>query len=142
MSMERKGDICLAEREDVRNSIRNSTSTKRKTYINMNPNLISPKIYTNGNVPEYQRIEFSRFRLSSHNLRIETGRWSRIARENRFCSCEMNAVQTEDHVALECPLTADLRRAYNISFTCLVELFENCTSQTIAYIYKVLKLMG
>ena len=34
-------------------------------------------------VPEYSRKAFTRLRLSSHKLKIETGRWSRIPKEAR-----------------------------------------------------------
>ena len=46
-------------------------------------------------VPEWQRIAFTRFRLSSHRLRIETGRWSRLPREQILCDCGANEPQDE-----------------------------------------------
>jgi len=61
-------------------------------------------------IPEIYRISFTRLRLSSHRLRIETGRWSRLPRENRLCPC--GAVQDERHVLENCPLTQQLRDSH------------------------------
>ena len=65
-------------------------------------------------VEERKRISFTRFRLSSHNLKIELGRWSRIPRENRLCAC--GEIQDELHVAIKCPKTDELREKYEDSF--------------------------
>ena len=46
---------------------------------------------------------FSSFRLSSHNLEIETGRYNRIDRLNRLCKlCNQRVVETEYHFLLCC----------------------------------------
>ena len=72
-------------------------------------------------LPEHLRISFSRLRLGSHRLRIETGRWSRLPREDRKCPC--GGVQDECHAVLECPLTSDLRT--DMEGTNLAEYFNN-----------------
>ena len=61
------------------------------------------------------RIAFTRLRLSSHRLRIETGRWLKppTARDQRLCEC--GSVQTELHVIAECPLVHHLRIKYDLS---------------------------
>ena len=79
------------------------------TYRLINPELSRHPVYDNSSVPEYARISFSRLRLSSHYLRIETGRWSRIPKENRVCVCDSSSVQDETHVLLHCPLTKPVR---------------------------------
>ena len=56
---------------------------------------------------------FTRLRLSSHSLKIETGRWSRIASEERLCGCGL-AVESEEHVLLECSKTEEVRRKFHI----------------------------
>lgn len=95
--------------ESARNTIRNSTSTHRVAYYELNPELIKCTIYNKStNIPEYARIACTRMRLSSHYLRIETGRWSRIPRENRLCNC--GQIQTEYHVLFECNQTETYRR--------------------------------
>ena len=49
---------------------------------------------------------------SSHRLKIETGRWARIDREDRLCQCGQ-AVQDEKHVIVDCPLVQDIRERYD-----------------------------
>ena len=74
-------------------------------------------------VPEFQRITYTRLRLMSHRLKVETGRWTRpvTPRERRLCSC--NAIQTEEHVLLECPLTAHMRTPFFNQFSNIASLF-------------------
>ena len=90
----------------LKNGIQTSESSRRTTYASINPDLDRNILYS-CNVPEYARLAATRIRLSSHYLRIETGRWSRLAKEERLCPCGL--VQTEEHELLRCPMTADLR---------------------------------
>ena len=64
-------------------------ATKFVTYrTELNPDLASHCVYTKSvYIPDYKRISFTRLRLMSHNLKVETRRWNRIARENRECLC-------------------------------------------------------
>ena len=96
--------------EKIRHLVRSKpdSSTKFVTYrTEFNPMLTVHEMYTRTDVyiPDYQRESFSRLRLMSHNLRIETGRWSRTPAEQRLCLCDGSQVQTERHVLVECPLT-------------------------------------
>jgi hypothetical protein len=79
-----------------------------------NPVLYLYRLYTTNyvmspylNLKSYQlRKAICKFRLSSHNLRIETGRHSKpkTPRENRICKlCTVGEVQDEIHVLLSCP---------------------------------------
>jgi len=64
---------------------------------------------------ENSRILTSKFRLSSHCLEIEVGRYNRIPREERKCKlCNQNVCESEYHFLLCCPLYNDLRIKYNI----------------------------
>ena len=68
---------------DLRTKCWTSEGSKFKTYVQINPDLEVHKTYTKCiqldlPIPEYTRVAFSRMRLSSHRLRIETGRWARI----------------------------------------------------------------
>ena len=58
-------------------------------------------------IPEFQRIHFTRLRVISHDLRIETGRWARLPREQRLCSC--GEIQSEKHVIESCDVTKVIR---------------------------------
>jgi hypothetical protein len=103
---------------------RQSDKTWLKDYININPTLEVHSMYQTHGVPEWARMNFTRLRLGSHRLRIETGRWSRIARELRFCVCGP-VVQSEEHILLHCPRTAHLRLNFNPATSCdnIAELF-------------------
>ena len=57
------------------------------------------------------KISFTRFRLSSHDLAIETGRYNSIELEDRKCNqCNMNTIESEFHFLLICPKYTDLRK--------------------------------
>ena len=45
--------------------------------------------------------KFPRLRLSSHFMPIETGRWTRMARENRLCT-NCNVLGDERHFLYDC----------------------------------------
>ena len=47
----------------------NTTSSKRKSYVSMNPRMEVHPVYLSSDVEEYKRISFTRFRLSSHRLK-------------------------------------------------------------------------
>ena len=58
---------------------------------------------------------FSQFRIFSHHLEIELGRYNNIGRYERKCKlCNCNMVESEYHFLLCCPIYNDLRRKYNI----------------------------
>ena len=85
-----------------------STRTKFVTYVqHMNPSLCVHDMYSSIGVIEAQRLTATRIRLSSHNLAIERGRWSRHPRHERLCEC--GAIQDELHVAASCPSTDAIR---------------------------------
>ena len=85
-------------------AVRQSQSTRRAMYRVINPGLKRVRMYNDSTCPEYARIAATRIRLGSHRLRIETGRWSRLPRDQCTCSCPQAAVQDEPHVLLDCPL--------------------------------------
>lgn len=111
------------DRQDIATSLRNSDSSRRKTYCEINPRLSVHEVYNTTLINEIYRISFTRFRTSSHNLSCETGRWNRQGRgripmEERLCPC--GQVQTETHVVQNCPNTQHIRNMYG--FTTLQDL--------------------
>ena len=99
--------------------IRTSSRTKSATYLSLNPSLEVHPMYTDSVevVDDYLRIAFTRLRTSSHRLKVETGRWSRIPRERRVCQCGMD-VQTEEHVVMNCELTKPIKEKYHQTIEC------------------------
>ena len=72
-------------------------------YLTMNPNL-SPSPFLN-------RIDavgkcLTKFRVGSHHLKIETGRWSRVPRNDRLCTI-CGVLGDESHVVYTC---SEIRR--------------------------------
>ena len=51
-----------------------------------------------------KRVAVSKFRLSAHNLPIESGRYSNIPKQNRLCNfCNLSEVGDEFHYCMVCP---------------------------------------
>jgi hypothetical protein len=108
----------------VKQRVTASTKTRMETYKQLNKELELHPIYNMTDICEFERINFSRLRLSSHYLRIETGRWGRIPREDRKCIC--GSTQTEEHVLLHCPETSALRRLHEtLDYTSLQTLMNS-----------------
>ena len=97
---------------DVRE--KSETATKLHTYVTeLNPSLGIHEVYaTTQYIPDYYRTSFTRLRLMSHNLRVETGRWSRTPANERTCSCDNLSVQSESHVLISCPFSNQCRQKY------------------------------
>ncbi len=124
---------------NLRSSIPQSDSSRRKTYVNLNPNLSVSSVLKGPSVQEHHRIALTRIRLGSHHLRVETGRWARIPPENRLCQCG-TGVQTEEHVMLHCPTSKQLREQFGMHMNTLPELFELNEEMISNYCYHILKL--
>ena len=75
--------------EALHAKIHDSPSTRRVTYCEINPNLSVNVMYSKDCVvPEYVRVATTRLRLSSHRLRVETGRWSVYPGKNENVTVE------------------------------------------------------
>jgi hypothetical protein len=65
---------------------------------------------------------FSKFRVRSHKLEIEFGRYKNVPREERFCKyCDKRTVEDEFHFAFECNKYENLR---NTSHNILKDYFQ------------------
>ena len=114
--------------------ISNATSTKATTYRELNPDLAVHRMYSDRSVREFERIDATRLRLSSHNLAIETGRWARIPRDERLCRCGPS-MQTEEHVVCFCPYTLEIRREHStVDFEDLRAVFDHDRADTICHV--------
>ena len=70
----------------------------------------------------------SNIRMSSHKLKIETGRYTNIERENRLCElCNMRKIETEEHFLLECPAYNHHREIFSseLNFTLGIDLIKH-----------------
>ena len=78
------------------------------------------------------RVALTKFKLSSHDLAIEKGRYTNIAREERLCQhCTLNVVENEYHFLLVCPKYRSLRIKYLKPYYCHwpnLKKFENLMS--------------
>ena len=73
--------------------------------ININPCTLSP--YLRLPISRFIQKKIAQYRLSSHRLKIETGRWSTpiTPRDERICEfCNANTVDDEIHFIFECKL--------------------------------------
>ena len=119
--------------------------TKFNTYVSIfNPSLTVHTIYfTDKYIPDFYRESFTRLRLMSHNLKVETGRWSRTPPHLRTCICDGISVQSEEHVLISCSLTEDCRNNYRmLNFDSVISLMNesNFVFELCKYVYDVLKV--
>ena len=133
--LEDQSDIYMEDKSRRAEELKSSTSTKRATFVKINPSIQQHKLYKNDQLPEFKRIEFTRYRLSSHNLKVETGRWGRINRENRTCSCTTGGIQDEYHAVFRCDLTRNIRERYDIQSETLEELFDGMEEESLCDIF-------
>ena len=83
-------------REKIRQLSTSDKHYKYQLYVNFNPDLVV------SNLSKPYSYAFSRLRLSSHSLPIETGRWNGTKREFRLCTvCDVPG--DEKHFIYDCP---------------------------------------
>ena len=100
--------------EDIKQGLPSSDRSKSQLYLSLNPSLETHQIYLSKCIiKEYERINFTRLRLSSHRLKSETGRWHvpPLPRNERICTCG-NTYQDEQHIIENCPLSSHIRSRY------------------------------
>ena len=126
--------------QNMRNNILTSVKTKFVTYTRLNPSLTVHDVYKPcvNYIPEVERVSFTRFRLSSHKLRIETGRWSRIPRDLRICECG-KGIQDEQHVIKDCLFTEAVRNKNDGLCLQLPEFFDGDNNLVCRFVYEVLQ---
>ena len=130
-----------SDSEARKEHVRHSAGSKFITYRLLNTELIRHHIYDDYSIPEFKRICFTRFRTSCHHLKIETGRWSRIARERRLCSCDSNEIQDEVHVIEACSHLTNLRASFpGITFT-VQGFFEGSVGDIASFVHQAMDLL-
>ena len=87
-----------------------NNSSRLQSYSIFKHNLTLEK-YLKISMENKYKYALSRFRTSSHDLLIETGRYENIPRDQRLCkSCDMKKIESEYHFLLACPKLRDLRK--------------------------------
>ena len=134
-------DFIAKELSDMKDFIENQplSATKFHTYLTMNPTLNTHPLYTKSSptIPDYLRIDFTRYRLSSHRLRVEVGRWSRTTPEERVCSCG-TGIQNEAHIFL-CPHVKELFDASEKQYSSPNDFFEDTDMDDLHLLHRVLE---
>ena len=88
--------------KDWKNNCEKFKAGKLDTYLSIKKHF-GPEKYLNIIKNFQYRKAFCRFRISSHRLFIETGRYKKIPRENRIChNCGKNEVENELHFLIQC----------------------------------------
>ena len=93
--------------------IRSQISASPKcTYYKYMIDVYSLQYYLSKFIPVHLRKCITKFRLSSHNLAIETGRYNATDRSKRTCFSCVDEIEDEYHFILVCPLYHSLRKQY------------------------------
>jgi hypothetical protein len=75
-----------------------------------------PAFYLRSDIGSEKIVAMARFRLSSHRLRVETGRFAHVDYINRVCQdphcINVREVQDEQHAVFRCSMCDDLRREH------------------------------
>ena len=118
------------------------SATRSHTYLSLNPRLEVHPIYTDccTTIPDYLRITFTRFRISSHMLRVETGRWSRTPREDRLCQCGLD-IQNEGHVFV-CPMARNFAETFSKPCPTPKDFFEDTTPEDLKVLHQILDFLS
>ena len=86
-------------------------SPKCILYKHLN-DLFCIQYYLCKSLPLHLKKLIAKYRLSSHSLAIETGRYQATARNLRNCPKCNNDIEDEYHFVLKCPFYTDLRSKY------------------------------
>ena len=134
------GDFISEEIANIKGSVTSAANEKSKlcTYRLLNPQLEIHPLYVKcaEYIPDYLRIDFTRFRLSSHKLRVETGRWNSIPREQRICNCG-EGVQDEFHIFC-CRGVSHILTSYGKQYTSPIELFSETKMNDLKMLHDIL----
>jgi hypothetical protein len=88
----------------------NSSKCNLYQYIYAGHNM---QFYLNRPVNSLYKTCITRYRINSHVLNIESGRYVNIVRNERICTmCNKKSVEDEYHFILECDRYTDIRCKY------------------------------
>ena len=97
--------------------------------------------YLQSNITVSKRNNFSKLRISAHNLAVETGRYSKPKTpvEMRKCYlCNTDEIEDEKHIMIYCNHYTDLRFDLYRTLTDIYENFEDlCDTDKFLFIMKM-----
>ena len=91
-------------------------SRKEQTYFSFKSVFQMEKYITEAKNKHLRRI-VANFRVGSHWLKVQTGRYHKLEYHERTCDCCRDAVDDEVHAIFVCPLHDHLRQSYADLFT-------------------------
>ena len=137
-SIREGSDFASKELQLMKEFVASASGTKFQTYVKLNPDLSQHMLYTSAPVvPDYLRITFSRYRLSSHRLRVEVGRYQGTSHNERLCSCGLG-VQDELHIFM-CPRVEDMLKTQAKVYVSPSDFFDDTKVEDLHVLHKVLK---
>ena len=89
------------------------------------------------------RQVIARYRLSSHHLEVEEGRWRGVRRHDRVCRlCDSGSIENEYHVFITCSWYHEIRVSHQILVHDLHDLFRLPPKQLGLYIMAIDRKRG
>ena len=97
------------DRENIRQGISSKADQigPRATYLQINPNLVTPDYYSSYQLCETDRLILTKYRSGSHYLNVQKGRCLNTSQDVKSCQCG-HREQTLHHVIFSCNITAGL----------------------------------
>ena len=93
-------------------------------------------------IPRGHRAAFSKFRCGVAPIRVEIGRYERLALEDRHCFNCSNQVEDEEHVLLHCPIYQEIRQTLFDKIQVTVILCKNLTLKSyVSYLVTRMKIL-
>ena len=85
-------------------------NSQKLSFYKTIKNNYSPSTYLDLTRKDPLRKTLVKLRISCHKLRIETGRYDNIPRNERICNfCNCNKIEDETHFLLDCPAYSQVR---------------------------------
>ena len=107
------------------------TNQGKLTFLAQNKKNHKFESYLNISNFEHRRA-ITKIRTSSHKLEIETGRWSNIPRDQRYCkNCILHKMENEHHFLFECQMYQNERKEFynTIKYKINVDLSNNLSNE-------------
>lgn len=128
--------ICDVFKKKVVNDISNASKCMLYKHV---VDYFCLQVYRKISVHVKYRKLITRLRLSSHDLKIETGRYDNLKRDCQKCDfCNINEIEDEFHFLLICPSLRSLREkyvkkyysrkpsVYKLYSYCVPQILKNC----------------